>query len=114
MCAYTFLSRFGTAAYRKKEKIEAKKEGKPAEQVKEEEQIGRKETRKATEETRKKDEGSRREKDLLASVQSLQLQYALLPLGRDRAYRRFWACSSLPGIFVEDNDEFVGPCLHQV
>ena len=100
--------------FRKKEKIEAKKEGKPVELPKEEEQGGRKETRKTTEESRKKDEGNRKEKDLLTSIQSLQMQYAVFPLGRDRAYRRYWTCNSIAGIFVEDNDEFVGPCLPQV
>ena len=31
--------------------------------------------------------------------------------GRDRAYRRFWMLESLPGIFVEHDDDHVGSCL---
>lgn len=32
-------------------------------------------------------------------------------LGRDRAFRRFWILESLPGVFVEHDDDFVGSCL---
>ncbi|CAH0385775.1 unnamed protein product [Bemisia tabaci] len=35
----------------------------------------------------------------------------LLPLGLDRAYRRFWLFSSVPGLFVEHNELYAGPCL---
>ena len=34
-------------------------------------------------------------------------------LGRDRAYRRYWVIDSLPGLYVENDDEFVGDCLDQ-
>jgi len=33
------------------------------------------------------------------------------PIGRDRAYRRFWIFSSLSGLFVEQDDDTVGTCL---
>lgn len=32
-------------------------------------------------------------------------------LGRDRAYRRFWILESLPGLYVEHDDDTVGVCL---
>ena len=32
-------------------------------------------------------------------------------LGRDRAYRRFWVIDSLPGLYVENDDELIGECL---
>lgn len=35
----------------------------------------------------------------------------VMPLGLDRAYRRFWLFSSLPGIFIEYNNQFSGTCL---
>ena len=31
-------------------------------------------------------------------------------LGRDRAFRRFWVFDSVPGIFVEHDDDLVGEC----
>ena len=34
-------------------------------------------------------------------------------LGRDRAYRRFWVIDSLPGLYVENDDELIGDCLPQ-
>ena len=33
------------------------------------------------------------------------------PIGRDRAYRRYWIFNSVPGIFVEHDDDTVGTCL---
>ncbi|KAK2707515.1 bromodomain adjacent to zinc finger domain protein 1A-like [Artemia franciscana] len=47
---------------------------------------------------------------LKGQIEKLELTTNLEPLGRDRAYRRFWTFSSLPGLFVEHDDEFVGPC----
>merc|ERR1712059_107453 len=34
-------------------------------------------------------------------------------LGRDRAFRRFWAFDSLPGVFVEHDDDLVGECREE-
>ena len=34
-------------------------------------------------------------------------------LGRDRAYRRYWVSDSLPGLYVEHDDDLVGDCLPQ-
>ncbi|CAG0919557.1 unnamed protein product [Notodromas monacha] len=105
------------AAQRIKEKKEAKKEGKPVCQTKmdeeEEENPRRLETRRQTEESRKKENSERREKDLIAALTVLQSQYALLPMGRDRAHRNFWTFNSVPGIFVEDHGELIGPCQNK-
>ena len=35
------------------------------------------------------------------------MRYSLAPLGKDRYYRRYWVFKSLPGLFVEDDDQFV-------
>ncbi|XP_014255496.1 bromodomain adjacent to zinc finger domain protein 1A isoform X2 [Cimex lectularius] len=43
-------------------------------------------------------------REALAGVQ-------LMPLGTDRAHRRFWTFPTFPGLFVEDNDPFKGGCL---
>ena len=42
-----------------------------------------------------------------------ELQHAACPsyLGRDRAYRRYWLLDTLPGLFVEHDDDFVGACF---
>ena len=32
-------------------------------------------------------------------------------LGRDRAYRRYWVLDSLPGLYIEHDDDFVGNCM---
>ena len=32
-------------------------------------------------------------------------------LGRDRAFRRYWLTESVPGLYVEHDDEHVGECL---
>lgn len=37
--------------------------------------------------------------------------YGIRPIGRDRAYRRYWLFQSLPGLFVEQDDDYVGQCL---
>merc|ERR1711997_1226421 len=34
-------------------------------------------------------------------------------LGRDRAYRRYWVIDSLPGLYVEHDDDSIGQCLPQ-
>ena len=59
----------------------------------------------------KKLEAQAVEKALIDRVIELQAQIGPAFLGRDRAYRRFWMLESLPGIFVEHDDDFVGPCL---
>lgn len=42
-------------------------------------------------------------------VENMKVQ--LGPLGSDRAYRRFWIFPSIPGIFVEDDEQNLPPCL---
>ena len=59
----------------------------------------------------KKSEAQATERALIDRVAELQAQIGPLLLGRDRAYRRFWMLQSLPGIFVEHDDENVGGCL---
>lgn len=49
--------------------------------------------------------------DIRTQLRSNQSVYAIHPIGRDRAYRRYWLFQSLPGLFVEQDDEYVGRCL---
>lgn len=56
---------------------------------------------------RKKDDLQKQLNDLTSESMKVQLA----PLGMDRAYRRFWVFPSLPGVFVEDNEENLPPCL---
>lgn len=45
------------------------------------------------------------------SLRQNQSIYGVHPIGRDRSYRRYWLFQSLPGLFVEQDDEFLGKCL---
>lgn len=47
------------------------------------------------------------------SLRKTQSVYGVHPIGRDRAYRRYWIFQSLPGLFVEQDDNYVGKCLPQ-
>lgn len=69
------------------------------------------EEKKLKEAARQRQEFLRKEKEMVAKVQKIQSLTNLKPLGRDRAYRRFWVFQTLPGVFVEDDDPFVGNCL---
>merc|ERR1712029_647246 len=51
------------------------------------------------------------ERELMNRVAELRHKAGPHCLGRDRAYRRFWILESLPGLYVEHDDEFVGECL---
>lgn len=51
--------------------------------------------------------------DIRTQLRNNQSVYAIHPIGRDRAYKRYWLFQSLPGLFVEQDDEFVGDCLPQ-
>lgn len=44
-------------------------------------------------------------------VSELQIAVGPMLLGRDRAFRRFWILESLPGVYVEHDDDFIGSCL---
>jgi hypothetical protein len=48
----------------------------------------------------------RKEKQILEEIHEAQIRYSLAPLGKDRYYRRYWIFRSIPGIFVEDDDQF--------
>lgn len=56
----------------------------------------------------------RKKEDLrkqLADLTAENMKVQLAPLGVDRAYRRFWLFPSIPGIFIEDNEQNPPPCL---
>ena len=59
----------------------------------------------------KKAEYMAKERDFLESINKLQHGYAIYPLGRDRLYRRYWMFRSVPGIYVENDENFVEESL---
>ena len=59
------------------------------------------------ERVRMKEKYQRREKELMSLVDQLQRGYAVYPVGRDRTFRRYWTFRSIPGLFVEDQEDFI-------
>ena len=49
----------------------------------------------------------RKERQLMELSEQLQYASAIFPLGLDRTFRRYWVFRSVPGLFVEDDDENV-------
>ena len=47
----------------------------------------------------------KKESKLVEEIYQLQTVYSMCPLGKDRYFRRYWVFKSLPGVFVEDDDE---------
>ena len=60
-----------------------------------------------TERTHMKQIYQEKELQLQESIINAQRGCALYPLGRDRTYRRYWAFSTIPGLFIEDDDQFI-------
>lgn len=54
-----------------------------------------------------------KEKELADLVSRMQRGHAVYPIGRDRTFRRYWVFSSLPGLFVEDDDRYIPDDLLQ-
>ncbi len=69
------------------------------------------EQKKQRDEEIKRDRAMDEEQRLVDRVAEMQNACGITFLGRDRAYRRFWALETLPGLFVEHDDDTVGPCL---
>lgn len=59
----------------------------------------------------KRVEALEKEQLLAEKVAELQNNVGISFLGRDRAYRRFWVLNTLPGIYVEHDDDNVGSCM---
>lgn len=49
--------------------------------------------------------------ELMDMINKHERKLGLHPVGRDRAFRRYWIFATLPGLFVEDDDSTIGPCL---
>lgn len=47
----------------------------------------------------------------LVELTDLGMTAQILPLGTDRAYRRYWLFASMPGLFIEDYEPNPGICL---
>ncbi|XP_046463980.1 bromodomain adjacent to zinc finger domain protein 1A-like isoform X2 [Daphnia pulex] len=60
---------------------------------------------------KRKGEVLKKEQQLRQQILRMTAMTHLAPLGQDRAFRRFWVFESLPGLFVEHDDDYVGTCL---
>ena len=49
----------------------------------------------------------RKEREFAEEVAEIQQYHSIFPIGLDRTYRRFWIFRSIPGLFVEDQDDHV-------
>lgn len=56
--------------------------------------------------TKKRDDFIRKEKHLLEEINQLQSKCCMSSLGKDRYYRRYWVLNTMPGIFVEDDNNY--------
>ena len=54
-----------------------------------------------------------REKELMTALSEYQRNVSIQCLGRDRAFRRFWVFDSVPGVFVEHDDDTIGCCREE-
>jgi len=54
-----------------------------------------------------------RESSLNKAIADYQRGVSVQCLGRDRAYRRFWVFDSVPGVFVEHDDDLIGDCREE-
>ncbi|XP_069772864.1 bromodomain adjacent to zinc finger domain protein 1A isoform X2 [Narcine bancroftii] len=57
----------------------------------------------------------KKEKELGGKIQNATSCTNILPMGRDRMYRRYWVLSSVPGLFVEEDydgllEDMLQPC----
>ena len=65
----------------------------------------------AAEKEKKQSELKKSQEGLRDKIRKLEAQFSIRPLGRDRAFRRYWSFHSIPGLFVENDDPFAGSCL---
>lgn len=70
----------------------------------------RKEQQELLEPLNKKKDLDNKISEIKNSISNLQNDVDAILLGRDRSYRRFWMFKTIPGLFVEDDDPFVGDC----
>lgn len=47
----------------------------------------------------------------LVELTDLGMTAQILPLGTDRAFRKYWMFASMPGLFIEDYEPNPGTCL---
>ncbi|CAL1281690.1 unnamed protein product [Larinioides sclopetarius] len=69
------------------------------------------EEEKAKETAKQKAEFLRKEREIEAQIRKLQSSFNVAPIGRDRAFRRYWVFPTVAGLFVEDDDPYKGNCL---
>eukprot|EP00092_Neocalanus_flemingeri_P010571 GFUD01011387.1.p1 GENE.GFUD01011387.1~~GFUD01011387.1.p1 ORF type:complete len:1574 (+),score=621.92 GFUD01011387.1:101-4822(+) len=71
------------------------------------------EEEKVSEEENLKADWLDREAKLNSALSEYQRGVAVHCLGRDRAFRRFWVFDSVPGVFVEHDDDQIGGCREE-
>lgn len=49
--------------------------------------------------------------EIRSNLRNIQAIYGIHPIGRDRSYRRYWLFQSIPGLFIEQDDDYLGKCL---
>lgn len=47
----------------------------------------------------------------LTELTDLGMTAQILPLGTDRAFRKYWLFANMPGLFIEDDEPNPGTCL---
>lgn len=83
-------------AKRKKEEREAKK-------------AADKEKRLEVERIARKEEFQNQELKYAEEIAAASARYSINPLGEDRIFRRYWSLRSIPGVFVERDENYINP-----
>jgi len=97
----------------KEKEKEEKKEDTEDEEMEEEEDEEEKAERLEREEKKKQremGEHMKKETELIKQVLDMASGIHLATLGQDRAYRRYWVFGNMPGLFIEDNEQYPGIC----
>lgn len=55
---------------------------------------------------KKREEFLKKEKHILDEINQLQAKCCMSSIGKDRYYRRYWVVKSLPGVYVEDTNDY--------
>ncbi len=67
-----------------------------------------------TDKLRWKQSAEQKEQEMMEKISELSHGYAIVPLGRDRTFRRYWVFRSITGVFVEDQECIIDDCLQPV
>lgn len=99
------------AKEKEKDKPAAAEKPTPSKPLLTDEQMENAFAKKDKEIARRKQDFLWKEAELTDQLFKHERRLGLHPLGRDRAYRRYWYFPTIQGLFVEHDDEYVGDCL---